>query len=151
MGLLQFLSIAVFANGVVLAAPSPHMGMVNNNDVRDIGAVYSQPGYASKPEYLLMDKKTPACFPLGNTNIWSIMICVESIECDFWKNTGCGSTSGEQAIFTVGCGDVHDLPPTLPGTYGSYKCHHIDPNAPEHDGAVKVETTPHDPNNNFWG
>ncbi|KAG9195464.1 hypothetical protein G6011_00585 [Alternaria panax] len=151
MNLLQFLFVAVFAIGVAFAAPSPHIGMVNNDDIRDVGAVYSQPGYASKPIFLLMDKKNPACNSLDNASISSIMICVESIECNFWKDTGCGSIPGEQAVFTVGCGDVHDVPPALASTYGSYTCHHIDPNAPEYNGAVKLESTPHDSNNGLPG
>jgi hypothetical protein len=58
----KFLSIALFAVGVVFAAPNPHIGMVNNNNVRDVGAVYSRPGYASQPAFLLMDKNKPACY-----------------------------------------------------------------------------------------
>ncbi|RII24710.1 hypothetical protein CUC08_Gglean011722 [Alternaria sp. MG1] len=151
MSFLKFLFVTVLALATAIAAPSPHIGMVNNDDVRDVGAVYSQPGYASKPEFLLMDKKIPKCNPLDDNNIWSIMICVESIECDFWKDTGCGSTSGEQAVFMVGCGDVHDVPPALASKYGSYTCHSVDPNAPGFHGAVKLETTPHDPNNDLSG
>ena len=64
---------------------------------------------------------------------------------------GCGLMLGEQPVFTVGCGDVHNVPPALAGTYGSYICHHADPKAPEFNGAVKLETTPHDPNNSLPG
>jgi hypothetical protein len=51
----------LFASSMAFAAPSPHIGMVNNNDIRDVGAVYSQPGYASDPTFLFMDKKMPKC------------------------------------------------------------------------------------------
>lgn len=64
---------------------------------------------------------------------------------------GSGLISGEQPVFTVGCGDVDNAPPVPAGTYGSYICHHADPNTPEFNGAVKLETTPHDPNNDLPG
>jgi hypothetical protein len=57
---------------MIFAAPSLHIGMVNNDDVRDVGAVYSQPGYASKATFLLMNKKTSTCNPLYATS--SILI-----------------------------------------------------------------------------
>jgi hypothetical protein len=67
------------------------------------------------------------------------------------QDNNCGSMSGEQAVFTVGCGDVHDVPPPLASTYGSYICHHVDPNTPGQNGAVRLETVPHDPNNDLPG
>ncbi|KAI4689401.1 uncharacterized protein J4E88_002753 [Alternaria novae-zelandiae] len=123
--------------------------MTNNDNVRDVGAVYSQAEFSSAPTFLLMDKQSPS----NNDDIMSIMICVESIECNFWKtkkqkNKDCGgSMSDEEAAFTVGCGDVHKLPLPLTGTYGSYKCQHVHLNTYESSSTVRVETTPHDPNN----
>ncbi|KAI4631349.1 hypothetical protein J4E83_002880 [Alternaria metachromatica] len=126
--------------------------MINNDNVRDVGAVYSQAEFSSAPTFLLMDKQSPRCIPLNNDDIMSIMICVESIECNFWKNKDCGgSISDEEAAFTVGCGDVHKLPLPLTGTYGSYKCQHVHLNTYESSSTVRVETTPHDPNNDVLG
>jgi hypothetical protein len=67
------------------------------------------------------------------------------------KDKGCGSMADEEAVFTVGCGDVHKLPLPLTGTYGSYKCHHVDPDTLVSEGTILVETTPHDPNNDVLG
>ena len=41
MSFLKFLFVTVLALATAIAAPSPHIGMVNNDDVRDVGAVYS--------------------------------------------------------------------------------------------------------------
>jgi hypothetical protein len=57
----------------------------------------------------------------------------------------------EEAVFTVGCGDVHKLPLPLTGTYGSYKCHHVHPDTLVSPGTIRVEATPHDPNNAVLG
>ena len=59
--------------------------------------------------------------------------------------------SDEEAAFTVGCGDVHKLPLPLTGTYGSYKCQHVHLNTYKSSSTVRVETTPHDPNNDVLG
>ena len=67
MSFLTFLFVTVLSLAMAMAAPSPHIGMLNNDDVIDVGAVYSQLGYASKPEFLLMDKKIPKCNPLYAT------------------------------------------------------------------------------------
>ena len=50
--------------GMAFAAPSPHIGMINNDDIRDVGAVYSQAKFSSAPTFLLMDKQSPRCIPL---------------------------------------------------------------------------------------
>lgn len=57
-------SLFLIVIGTAFAAPSPHIGMINNDDVRDIGAVYSQAEFSSAPTFLLMDKQSPRCFPL---------------------------------------------------------------------------------------
>lgn len=95
------LSLLLIVVGMAFAAPSPHVGMINNDDVRDVGAVYSQADFSSAPTFLLMDKQSPRCIPRyvisplllskslmcrgDNDDIVSIMICVESVECSFWK------------------------------------------------------------------
>ncbi|KAI4946583.1 hypothetical protein J4E91_007272 [Alternaria rosae] len=127
------LSLLLIVVGMAFAAPSPHIGMINNDDVRDVGAVYSQADFSSAPTFLLMDKQSPRCIPLQ-------------------KNKDCGgSMSDEEAAFTVGCGDVHEIPLPLTGTYGSYKCQHVHPNTYESSSTVRVETTPHDPSNDVLG
>jgi hypothetical protein len=60
----HFLFVFLFVVGMAFAVPSPHIGMVDNDRVRDVGAVYSQPGYSSKPTFLLMNKQEPRCVPL---------------------------------------------------------------------------------------
>lgn len=56
MSFQRFLFVIIFAIGMIFAAPSPHIGMV-----------HSQPGFASKPAFLFMNKKTPTCNPLYAT------------------------------------------------------------------------------------
>ena len=58
------LSLLLIVVGMAFAAPSPHIGMINNDDVRDVGAVYSQAEFSSAPTFLLMDKQSPRCIPL---------------------------------------------------------------------------------------
>ena len=178
-------SLFLIVIGMAFAAPSPHIGMINNDDIRDIGAVYSQAEFSSAPTFLLMDKQSPRYFPLYvissllHRSHWRV-VATTTTSCQSWsasspssatfgryvfdtwlrsvvrtnnqKNKDCGgSMSDEEAAFTVGCGDVHKLPLPLTGTYGSYKCQHVHLNTYEPSSTVRVETTPHGPNNDVLG
>jgi len=62
------------------------------------------------------------------------------------QSNDCGVGSGQKPVFTVGCGDVAEVPSRLVADYHSYKCqlalnHDIDEKV-----TVRIPTTPHDPN-----
>ena len=50
--------------GMTLAAPRPHTGMINDDRFRDVGAIYSEPGYGGGGAFLLAVKDGRECQPL---------------------------------------------------------------------------------------
>jgi len=60
----HLLLCATFIIGMVFAAPRPHIGMIDNDVARDVGAVFTEPTYNSSATFLLMNKINPECMPL---------------------------------------------------------------------------------------
>ncbi|KAE8825195.1 hypothetical protein PTNB73_08191 [Pyrenophora teres f. teres] len=139
------LVFAAFLVGTVFTAPHPHVGMVDNEVARDVGAVFTQPHFQSPATFLLLNKASPQCMPLAAVKVMSVQVCVEAVKCDFYKGMGCGIGSGEKPVFTVGCGDVAEVPPSLVAVYKSYKCQLALNHAIDGQATVELPTTPHDP------
>ncbi|PZD23726.1 hypothetical protein A1F96_09985 [Pyrenophora tritici-repentis] len=139
------LLLAAFLIGMVFAAPRPHIGMIDNEVARDVGVVFTQPHFQSPATFLLLDKVSPQCMPLAAIKVMSVQVCVEAVNCDFYRGIGCGIGSGEKPVFTVGCGDVAEVPSSLIDVYRSYKCQLASNHAIDGHATVEVPTTPHDP------
>jgi len=60
----HLLFLAASLIGMVFAAPRPHIGMIDNDVARDVGAVFNKPTYNSSATFLLMNKISPQCMPL---------------------------------------------------------------------------------------
>ncbi|RMZ72784.1 hypothetical protein GMOD_00009828 [Pyrenophora seminiperda CCB06] len=117
--------------------------MIDNAVARDVGAVFEAPGFQSSAAFLMMHKASPVCMPLALSGIQSIQICVEDIDCDFFKSGDCGADTGDKAVFTVGCGDVREVPSQLVANYQSYKCQLAAGHIINAAVTVRIPTTPH--------
>ncbi|KAF1939203.1 hypothetical protein EJ02DRAFT_497698 [Clathrospora elynae] len=142
---LFFLTAVLWFMGIALAAPRPHIGMVNNDYVRDVGAVYPNLAYGGEGTFLLEAKNKPECITLYN--IVSIQICIANTECAFYTSADCGASKGESAAFIVGHGDVEQVPADTMAIYGSYQCDpdHSDDDMTTPNTPVYLQTSPHDP------
>jgi hypothetical protein len=62
-----------------------------------------------------------------------------------WRQTtDCGAESGELPQFTVGHGNVQELPKDQLRKYWSYKCYAPGFSHVKHDPTIQLQTTPHD-------
>jgi hypothetical protein len=59
-----FFAVVLYLIGMAFAAPRPHIGMINNADVQDVGVVYPLPNYGGDATFLLIYKGEPRCMPL---------------------------------------------------------------------------------------
>jgi hypothetical protein len=50
--------------GITFAAPRPHTGMINDDNVRDVGAVFSASNYGAEGTFILQNKKKSQCMSL---------------------------------------------------------------------------------------
>jgi hypothetical protein len=50
--------------GLSMALPEPHTGMVDNGDIRDVGAIYSKPNYQGTHNFIYEIKGKPDCLAL---------------------------------------------------------------------------------------
>lgn len=48
----------------VSALPEPHRGMINNDDMRDIGVTYAGANFTGTKKFIFETKKGASCLPL---------------------------------------------------------------------------------------
>ncbi|CAO2648292.1 Nn.00g075590.m01.CDS01 [Neocucurbitaria sp. VM-36] len=139
MGLKHLILAALCLIGMPFASPFPHTGMINDEFARDVGAVYSKPGYQGDGSFLLEFKGEPRCMSLRR-NIASIQICIPA-SCTFYTTQDCQQDSDRSSFTVNGPGDVHEVP-VPKGNYCSYICGTNENVIAQ--GAVTLDTTPHD-------
>ncbi|KAF1844866.1 uncharacterized protein K460DRAFT_416229 [Cucurbitaria berberidis CBS 394.84] len=126
---------------MTLVASLPHTGMINDEFVRDVGAVYTEPGYGGKASFLLALKAEPKCMPFDG-NIASVQVCVTA-SCTFYPTEGCEQDSDSSSFTVNGPGDVQDVYAHVhKSKYGSYICGTDETVITK--GKDTLPTTPHD-------
>jgi hypothetical protein len=50
--------------GLVAATPSPHVGMVDTAQLRDVGVVYTEPNFRGERTFIYEVKDSPQCLNL---------------------------------------------------------------------------------------
>jgi hypothetical protein len=50
--------------GIVMALPQPHTGMVDNDNVRDVGVIYTTTNFEGSAKFVFEIKAKPECLPL---------------------------------------------------------------------------------------
>jgi hypothetical protein len=64
-----FLAMVLCLFGITFAAPRAHIGMINDINVQDVGAVYPFANYGGTSTYLLMTKQQPQCMQLYASSV----------------------------------------------------------------------------------
>ncbi|KAF1829053.1 hypothetical protein BDW02DRAFT_602871 [Decorospora gaudefroyi] len=138
MGFQLFLLACFCLVGMVFASPRPHTGMINDEFYRNVGAVYDLSNYEGLGAFILQNKTAPECMQLYSLQVSSIQICLpDCIDCEI--------ATGGVPVFTVGQGDVQQMPPNVTTQVGSCICRLADPATPTDTRTVRLKTTPHDP------
>lgn len=58
--------------GLTMAVPEPHRGMIDNDDVRDVGVVYTKPDFAGTKKFIFEVKAEPGCLALYVYSVYSV-------------------------------------------------------------------------------
>ncbi|KAF2826501.1 hypothetical protein CC86DRAFT_292865 [Ophiobolus disseminans] len=123
---------------MITALPGPHIGMVENNDLRDVGVVYSKANYQGTTKFVFELKNKSDCLDFDDT-VLSIKICKQDVECVFYTGSSCNASNDNFAV-AIGCGDVAEVKTPKGNHFKRYRC-----GKPGAMGSVNftVPTTPH--------
>lgn len=58
------MALLMVANLVAFSKGAPHLGMIDNEKMRDVGVAYSGPDFTGVPTLLIQSKNQPSCEPL---------------------------------------------------------------------------------------
>lgn len=98
---------------LVLDAEFPLTILVDLPTYRDVGVIFTEPGYAGSARFIIESKGKPECLPLkpgpDETRIGSLMVCRDTA-CTFFTGDNCDESDPDNfSVRVQGPGDVPNL------------------------------------------